>query len=152
MTDSIKTPFPECIKALRKNVKLDPYFKDFYYWARENNVPLIVLSSGMVPIIRALLVHLIGPDGNEIEIVANDVMDRPGMSKDEEGGWQVKFHDDSDFGHDKSLAIRPFAKYFAERPNKPRPTLLYAGDGTSDLSAARETDLLFAKEGQGQLT
>jgi 2-hydroxy-3-keto-5-methylthiopentenyl-1-phosphate phosphatase len=30
-----------------------------------------------------------------------------------------------------------------------RPVLLYAGDGVSDLSAAAETDLLFAKEGKG---
>ena len=32
-------------------------------------------------------------------------------------------------------------------PNEPKPTLFYAGDGVSDLSAARETDLLFAKKG-----
>jgi 2-hydroxy-3-keto-5-methylthiopentenyl-1-phosphate phosphatase len=35
-------------------------------------------------------------------------------------------------------------------PKGERPILLYAGDGTSDLSAARETDLLFAKAGQGK--
>ena len=33
-----------------------------------------------------------------------------------------------------------------------RPTLLYAGDGVSDLSAAAETDLLFAKKGKGAFT
>jgi 2-hydroxy-3-keto-5-methylthiopentenyl-1-phosphate phosphatase len=27
--------------------------------------------------------------------------------------------------------------------------MFYAGDGVSDLSAARETDLLFAKKGRG---
>lgn len=152
MTDSIKTPFNKCIKILCEKVTLDPTFSDFYKWSRENNVPVIVLSSGMTPVIRALLVHLIGPDGNDIEIISNDVVNRPGMSKDEEGGWQVKFHDDSDFGHDKSLAIRPYVKYLAERPNEPKPTLLYAGDGVSDLSAARETDLLFAKKGRGEST
>lgn len=150
MTDSIKTPFSECIKALCENIKLDPYFTDFYHWSRENNVPVIVLSSGMTPIIRGLLVHLIGPEANDIEIVSNEVVDRPGKSMNEEGGWQIKFHDDSGFGHDKSLTIRPYAKHFADRPDEPRPTMLYAGDGVSDLSAARETDLLFAKEGHGQ--
>jgi hypothetical protein len=30
--------------------------------------------------------------------------------------------------------------------------MLYAGDGVSDLSAARESDLLFAKEGQDLVT
>jgi len=36
-------------------------------------------------------------------------------------------------------------------PDSERPTLFYAGDGVSDLSAARETDLLFAKKGRGTL-
>jgi len=54
------------------------------------------------------------------------------------------FHDESGFGHDKSRAIRPYA----ELPESERPTLFYAGDGVSDLSAARETDLLFAKAGR----
>lgn len=51
----------------------------------------------------------------------------------------------SHFGHDKSLEIKPYAAV----PFDERPTLLYAGDGVSDLSAASETDLLFAKAGKG---
>lgn len=150
MMDSVTTPYPECIQYLCDNIKLDPYFKEFYTWSRENNVPVIVLSSGMVPIIRALLVHLVGPEAEDIEIVANDVADRPGKKQDQKGGWELKFHDDSDFGHDKSLAIRPYADHIAKLPENDRPTLLYAGDGVSDLSAARETDLLFAKKGKGK--
>ena len=152
MMDSVKNPFPECIKLLCENIKLDPYFNDFYQWSRANHVPVIVLSSGMTPIIRALLVHLVGPGAEDIEIVSNECIDRPPKTKDQEAGWQIKFHDDSGFGHDKSLTIRPYAKYFEERPKEPRPTLFYAGDGVSDLSAARETDLLFAKKGHGMST
>lgn len=74
------------------------------------------------------------------------------MTKEQEGGWNIKYHDDSDFGHDKSLTIRPYAKHFAEHPDEPKPTMFYAGDGVSDLSAARETDLLFAKKGKGEHT
>jgi len=152
MMDSVKTPFPECIKLLCENIKLDPYFNDFYKWSRENHVPVIVLSSGMLPIIRALLVHLVGPEANDIEIICNEAVDRPPKRKDEEGGWQLKFHDDSHHGHDKSLAIRPYREHFEERPSDPRPVMLYAGDGVSDLSAARETDLLFAKKGHDLIT
>ncbi|KAI4259081.1 MAG: hypothetical protein L6R42_004756 [Xanthoria sp. 1 TBL-2021] len=152
MMESVKTPFPDCIRLLRENIKLDPYFKDFYQWSRTNKVPVIVLSSGMTPIIRSLLVHLVGPEANDIEIVSNDVEDKPGKTKDQEDCWQLKFHDDSGFGHDKSLTIRPYAEHFAARPNEPRPTMLYAGDGVSDLSAARETDLLFAKKGHDLIT
>ena len=151
MMESVKTPFSQCIAALCANIKLDPYFADFYHWSRANNVPVIVLSSGMTPIIRGLLVHLLGPEANDIEIISNDVEDRPGKKIDQEGGWQIRFHDESHFGHDKSLAIRPYKKHFDEMKVEDRPTMLYAGDGVSDLSAARETDLLFAKKGMGTL-
>ncbi|MCJ1313344.1 hypothetical protein MMC25_007021 [Agyrium rufum] len=148
MLDSISTPFPECIKLLTENITLDPHFKSFFQWARSVDIPVIVLSSGMVPIIYALLKHLVGPEADEIEIISNDVVDRPGTTKDKENGWTIQFHDDSGFGHDKSLAIRPYAKHFADKPGEPRPIMFYAGDGVSDLSAAQETDLLFAKKGR----
>lgn len=54
----------------------------------------------------------------------------------------------SHFGHDKSLTLRPYAQLPADK----RPTMFYAGDGVSDMSAARETDLLFAKKGHGKST
>lgn len=57
-----------------------------------------------------------------------------------------KLIQDSHFGHDKSLTLRPYAQL----PEDKRPTMFYAGDGVSDLSAASETDLLFAKKGHGK--
>ncbi|EMF09710.1 uncharacterized protein SEPMUDRAFT_151633 [Sphaerulina musiva SO2202] len=143
MLDSVKKPFPECIDYLVENIKLDPGFKEYFEWSLAQGIPTVVLSSGMVPIIRAILKNLIGPDHEKLEIIANEVEPREGKSIDQEGGWKIKYHDESDFGHDKSLAIRPYANL----PAGQRPTMFYAGDGVSDLSAARETDLLFAKKG-----
>ncbi|PBP23550.1 putative 2-hydroxy-3-keto-5-methylthiopentenyl-1-phosphate phosphatase [Diplocarpon rosae] len=137
MMDSVKMPYDKCIQTLLENIQLDVGFKAFFSWARENNVPVVVLSSGMTPIIRALLIHLVGPEADEIQIVSNDVAPRDGKSINEEGGWQIVH-----FGHDKSLEIRPYAQL----PDSERPTMFYAGDGVSDLSAAKETDLLFAKK------
>ncbi|KAI9741444.1 MAG: hypothetical protein M1818_004250 [Claussenomyces sp. TS43310] len=145
MMDSVKTPYNQCIATLISTIQLDPGFASFYKWSRANNVPVVVLSSGMEPIIRALLVHLIGPDADAIQIVSNNVAPRDGKSLHDEGGWQIVFHDDSHFGHDKSLEIRPYAAL----PDGERPVMFYAGDGVSDLSAAKETDLLFAKKGHG---
>ncbi|KAI1400804.1 HAD-like domain-containing protein [Hypoxylon fuscum] len=147
MMDSVKTPYDQCIATLLKNVQLDPCFAEFFKWTQANNVPVVVLSGGMQPIIRALLAHLIGEDAVEhMQIVSNDVEARPGKTINDEDGWNIKFHDDSDFGHDKSLEIKPYAAL----PN--RPIMFYAGDGVSDLSAAKETDLLFAKSGRDLVT
>ncbi|KAI0905388.1 HAD-like domain-containing protein [Ustulina deusta] len=147
MLDSVTKPFDQCLELLLKNVKLDPAFKEFASWCRANNVPIVVLSGGMQPVIRALLAHLVGEEEAAVmQIVSNDVKPRPGKSINEENGWDIEFHDDSSFGHDKSLEIRPYAAL------SDRPVMFYAGDGVSDLSAAKETDLLFAKEGRDLVT
>ncbi|QIW98981.1 hypothetical protein AMS68_004499 [Peltaster fructicola] len=143
MMDSVTAPYPECIDLLVKNIKLDPYFNEYFQWSLKNNIPTVVVSSGMEPIIRAILKNLVGPDHDKLDIVSNDVAARAGKTIEEKGGWEIKFHDDSHFGHDKSLTLRPYAQL----PEGERPTMFYAGDGVSDLSAARETDLLFAKKG-----
>ncbi|KAK2873445.1 hypothetical protein FQN49_002368 [Arthroderma sp. PD_2] len=143
MLDSIDAPFDEGVDFLCERGTLDPHFTEFYNWAKDNNVPVVVLSSGMVPIIHALLVKLLGHEPENVQIVANQVSSRDGKDINSKGGWKIEFHDDSHFGHDKSLEIRPYAAL----PKSDRPILLYAGDGVSDISAARQTDLLFAKKG-----
>jgi len=142
MLDSIKEPLSTCIEILRKNIALDPGFKTFYEWCLKEDIPVIVLSSGMEPIIRALLEDLVGPTADKIKIISNQVDIHDDQS------WDIIYHDASDFGHDKSLAIRPYNS----APQGERPTLFYCGDGVSDLSAARETDLLFAKAGHDLIT
>ena len=144
MMDSISVPFDKCIEILKANIVLDPGFKEFYAWSRENNVPVVILSGGMQPVIRALLDNLLGEGQWDIQIVSNDVAPREGKSINEEGGWQIQFHDDSIHGHDKSIEIRKYSSL----PG--RPVMFYAGDGVSDLSAAKETDLLFAKADKGK--
>ena len=94
MLDSVKTPFNECIAELCRHMKLDPHFVEFYQWAKANNVPIVVLSSGMIPIISALLETLLGHKPNDIHIIANDVEGRDGKDINTTGGWQIKYHDD----------------------------------------------------------
>ncbi len=94
MMDSVTAPYDQCITTLLDNIKLDPHFAEFYEWARAHNVPVVVLSSGMAPIIRALLVHLIGKIAEDIQIVSNDVASRNGKDINTEGGWKIVFHDE----------------------------------------------------------
>jgi 2,3-diketo-5-methylthio-1-phosphopentane phosphatase len=95
MLDGISLPLDKCIEALLQNITLDEGFKEFYTWAREHNVPVVVLSGGMEPIIRALLAHLIGEEEvKTLPILSNNVAPRPGKSLQEEGGWEITYRDD----------------------------------------------------------
>lgn len=94
MLDSIDTPFDKCVDFLCQRITLDPHFTEFYNWAKDNNVPIVVLSSGMVPIIHALLVKLLGHEPENIQIVANQVASRDGKDINSKCGWQIDFHDD----------------------------------------------------------
>ncbi|OBA20061.1 hypothetical protein METBIDRAFT_79365 [Metschnikowia bicuspidata var. bicuspidata NRRL YB-4993] len=148
MLSSIPTPFPECIEYLLNNIQLDPGFKDFYTWCESKGIPVIVVSSGMTPIIHALLQSLVGEEAvKNIQIISNDVDIDPATGK-----WKIVYRDpDTGFGHDKSRSIREYLKangYTAEN----MPPLFYCGDGVSDLSAAKETNLLFAKHGKDLIT
>ena len=140
MMQSVKHPFHEMEELVRRDVKLDPGFKEFYAFAKANNIPVIVVSSGMTPIIRSIFSNLIGEkDANEIEVISNDVK----FTDPEQTGktWELVYrHPDNAFGHDKSQSILPYRKM--ANP----PLLFFAGDGISDMSAARHADVLFVKD------
>lgn len=152
--------FWEAVEALKQTIELDEGFKDFMRWCQgqqhqsneRKKIPVVVLSGGMRPIIEALFHKLLEDEAleKELSIVSNDVGLCPGQENGDikdKGTWEIKFHDTSEHGHDKSLELRRYSSL----PRGTRPIMFYAGDGVSDLSAARETDLLFAKEGCGKL-
>ncbi|KAJ7473787.1 HAD-like domain-containing protein [Mycena galericulata] len=128
--------FDACKEVLRKNIKLDAGFADFDAWCRANDIPVVIVSSGMAPIIRAVLSKHVGDEeANRIDIIANEVEVEPS------GKWHIKFrHPSSGYGHDKSRAILPYKDL--ESP----PLLFFFGDGVSDMSAARHADVLFVKQ------
>ncbi|KAL5498907.1 hypothetical protein ACEPAH_1425 [Sanghuangporus vaninii] len=137
MLDSVaeKHTFEECKEILRNNIYLDPGFKDFHKFCKENDIPVVIVSSGMEPNIRAVLSKYIGEEeAATIDIVSNHVKPLPN------GKWEIQYrHPTSGFGHDKSQAILPYRNL----PNP--PTLFFFGDGVSDMSAARHADVLFVK-------
>ncbi|KAJ6537789.1 HAD-like domain-containing protein [Mycena capillaripes] len=125
-----------CKEVLRQNIKLDAGFTDFTAWCTANDIPFVIVSSGMAPVIRAVLSNFVSDEvANSIDIIANDVEIEPN------GKWTIKFrHPSSGYGHDKSRAILPYKDL--ESP----PLLFFFGDGVSDMSAARHADVLFVKQ------
>lgn len=85
----------------------------------------------MVPIIRAILENLLGPeDAKRMEIIANEAVIHP------DGHFDVKFrHPESGYGHDKSKALRVY------RDLNPKPTIFFCGDGVSDPFLPRNHQL-----------
>lgn len=90
MLNSVKTPFAECAELLKANIKLDPGFKSFYLWCKAHGVPIIIVSSGMEPLIRAVLSGLLGEEeAKTMEIIANDVKFTDEAQKGET--WEIVF-------------------------------------------------------------
>lgn len=148
---SINHSLEECIEFQCKFIELDQQFATFYRWAKASNIPVIILSGGLRPLIRALLAKLLGPEeASEIELLSNEVetveadIDVHRCRK-----WKVRLHDESEFGFDKAAQIKKYVEKLQGVPESERPALLFAGDGVSDLCAAHMCDLLFAKSGKG---
>ncbi|EGF76984.1 hypothetical protein BATDEDRAFT_37497 [Batrachochytrium dendrobatidis JAM81] len=128
--------------SLVSDIPLDSKFTEFFNVCIANNIPITVVSSGIQALVEHFLDHYIkltGGNKDMLRIVANDI-------KIEKGGWKIIYRDDSDYGHDKGNELRlAKAKYEGLAT---RPIIFYAGDGVSDLSAAHEADIVFAKRGK----
>jgi|SRR6266480_6603281 hypothetical protein len=68
-----QSPSPTLSPSSKKNTKLDLSLSIFMQWANANSAPAIMFSSGIVPVIRALLEELLDGKGlaTLIGIVAN---------------------------------------------------------------------------------
>ncbi len=74
MIESVHRPWDEMKELVRRDVTLDPGFKEFHSYAKANDIPIIVVSSGMTPIIRAIFSNLIGQEeADKIDVISNEV-------------------------------------------------------------------------------
>lgn len=78
-----------------------------------------------------------------IDIIANEA-----EIADDGSEWKPVWRHDTELGHDKALSVneaRAAAAAAAEADEI--PLIVFIGDGVSDLPAAREADVLFARRG-----
>jgi 2-hydroxy-3-keto-5-methylthiopentenyl-1-phosphate phosphatase len=78
-----------------------------------------------------------------IDIIANDAT----ISKDGKH-WTPIWRHNTPLGHDKAASIQEYRTIASsESEDGSVPLVVFVGDGVSDLAAAREADVLFARRG-----
>ncbi|HKC86101.1 MAG TPA: HAD-IB family phosphatase [Blastocatellia bacterium] len=125
---SIRKPFAEAERLLREEVRIDSGFAPLARWSGEKKIPLTIVSAGFHQIIDLFISRDEIPD---LEILANHI------SPNVEIGWQCRFRDGTDWGHDKSSHLKE-AQAVGEY-------VIFIGDGLSDQAAAEAADEVFAK-------
>ncbi|KKY16796.1 putativediketo-5-methylthio-1-phosphopentane phosphatase [Phaeomoniella chlamydospora] len=145
--DSLDVPFEDCFEVMKTTLDIDPDFRTFHEFCVNNAIPFNVISAGLKPVLRRVLDHFIGEDMSaHIDIVANDAEI---TTTNESSKWQAVWrHPETELGHDKAKSINEFkASARLESEDGTIPMIVFIGDGVSDLAAAREADVLFARRG-----
>ncbi|KAF2705890.1 HAD-like protein [Pleomassaria siparia CBS 279.74] len=143
MWGSLDVPFDDGFQVMRDALDMDVDFQAFHEFCINNRIPFNVISAGLKPVLRRVLDHFLGEhQSNHIDIVANDA------TISQEGKWKPVWLHDTELGHDKAKSINDFKDSARlESEDGSIPIIIFIGDGVSDLPAAREADVLFARRG-----
>ncbi|KAJ5257507.1 hypothetical protein N7524_009063 [Penicillium chrysogenum] len=143
MWGSLSIPFGDGFDIMEKNLKMDPGFREFHQYCVREGFPFNVISAGLKPVLQRTLNMFLGEkEASSIEIVANDLKAPGGIP------WKPVWRDNTASGHDKAASVN-LAREKAQEECEPDeiPLIVFIGDGVSDLPAAREADVLFARRG-----
>ncbi|KAG0240006.1 hypothetical protein BGW41_007267 [Actinomortierella wolfii] len=164
--DSVSLTWEEGLDLVR-DAELDPGFVKFHNYVCQQKIPFAVVSCGLDILIKEYMKLHLGPEqASQLNILAN-------YGSVDNRKWNVTFRDDSPHTHDKSRCIKEARKAFEEAKALQKKALtemaqeqfdqqqhhhhhhhhdhqviVFCGDGISDLSAAREADVLFARRGR----
>ncbi|KAJ6109342.1 Pdp3-interacting factor 1 [Penicillium sp. IBT 16267x] len=144
MWASLHVPFDDGFIVMEKTIEMDSGFREFHQYCVANGFPFNVISAGLKPVLRRVLDTYLGAEeAASIDIVANDAVIKPDGSE-----WKPIWRHNNDLGHDKALSVNE-ARAAAQAQCEPdeMPLIVFIGDGVSDLPAAREADVLFARRG-----
>ncbi|QSZ33093.1 hypothetical protein DSL72_002678 [Monilinia vaccinii-corymbosi] len=144
MWGSLRVPFEDGFAVMEKSLEIDPDFQKFHRFCIGNDIPFNIISAGLKPVLRKVLDKFLGEEeSRRIHIVANEAE----ISEDG-SAWKPIWKDDTEMGHDKAISITE-ARELAELECEDGtiPLIVFIGDGVSDLPAAREADVLFARRG-----
>lgn len=144
MWASLDVPFDDGFEVMKEALEMDRGFQAFHQFCISNDIPFNVISAGLKPILRRVLDHFLGEQQSKhIDIVANDAVISADGSE-----WKPVWLHDTELGHDKAKSINDFKEAARlESEDGQLPLVVFIGDGVSDLPAAREADVLFARRG-----
>lgn len=139
MWSSLNVTLEDATKQLKESLVMDKDFMPFFDFTLKHNIPFNVISAGLKPLLRSALDQFIGSEkSSKVGIVSNDAeISRDGSS------WKCKWIHNSELGHDKAKSIKDFKKSVKGE----MPLIVFVGDGVSDLAAAGQADILFARQG-----
>lgn len=144
MWGSLNVLFEAGFEVMKQSLDIDCDFQTFHKFCISNDIPFNVISAGLKPVLRRVLDHFLGEEESKhIDIVANDAT----ISSDGSQWTPVWLHD-CELGHDKAKSINDFKDNARlQGADGSVPLVVFIGDGVSDLPAAREADVLFARRG-----
>ncbi|KAK9477698.1 2,3-diketo-5-methylthio-1-phosphopentane phosphatase [Lipomyces japonicus] len=144
MWGSLTVTFDDSMEDMKNHLEIDADFEEFHDFCIQEGVPFNVISAGLKPVLRGVLDQFLGEDAsNRIGIISNDAEISPDGTK-----WIPIWRHDNELGHDKSVSIKECrAQLRKQLPQNKSPLIIFVGDGVSDLPAAREADVLFARHG-----
>ncbi|KAJ1326588.1 2-hydroxy-3-keto-5-methylthiopentenyl-1-phosphate phosphatase [Microdochium nivale] len=144
MWGSLNVSFDDGFSIMRNKLDIDVDFQKFHKYCIDNDIPFNVISAGLKPVLRKVLDTFLGvEESSHIAIVANDADITADGSQ-----WKPIWRHDNALGHDKAISMTE-ARQQAEMECEDGtiPLIVFIGDGVSDLPAAREADVLFARRG-----
>lgn len=144
MWGSLNVPFEDGFEVMKTALDIDPDFREFHQFCVDNKIPFNVISAGLKPILRAVLDEFLGKKNSKnIDIISNDAeISRDGSE------WKPVWRHNTPLGHDKAATIKEYrSTASSDSEDDQGPLIVFIGDGVSDLPAAREADVLFARKG-----
>ncbi|KAK6332487.1 hypothetical protein TWF730_004153 [Orbilia blumenaviensis] len=144
MWGSLNVTFEDGFSIMKQKLEIDPDFNEFHKYCIANGIPFNVISAGLKPILRKVLDVFLGETQSaHIDIVANDAQISHDGSE-----WKPIWRHDNELGHDKAASLQEYKTIASsESEDGSIPMIVFVGDGVSDLPAAREADVLFARRG-----
>lgn len=144
MWGSLTIPLEDGFEMMKSQLEIDPKFKEFYEFCSQNRIDFHVISAGLRPILRKVLDTFLGAqESAKIDIVANDADIRADGAP-----WKPIWLHQTELGLDKALSVNEGRAAAAAMCDEGEiPLIIFIGDGVSDLTAAREADILFARKG-----